>query len=160
MSDYKCPTDYEHIVDDSNWVEKASTGMKLFHTNNIACYQSSSLPPSTIMCRTEDGENIGPWNLCLKQDNSSPGYSVPWTEVAVPIAFFACLAGLLWVLVKWKRGNKTQPSFHHEEVYRGCEISNSDVEMQTAVPDVQDFGRVLHGVMESLICTRPTVLNI
>ena len=134
MSDFKCPSGYEHITDDSNSVEDVATGTQLFHTNHITCYNGSSLPPSVNICRYEDNEIVGRWHLCRQQDSTSSGVSVPWTEVAVPIAFFACLACLLWVLVNWKRGNMTQPSLHEED--GGCEISTYDTEMTTPISDV------------------------
>ena len=137
MSDYKCPNGYEHITDDSISVEKVSTGTRLFQNNHITCYNAPSLSSSVITCRYEDDEIVGRWHLCQQESSTSSGDSVPWTEVLVPIAFFAFLAGLLIVMIKWKWGNMSQRSFRNKEVYKGCERSISDIEMPTSESDVQ-----------------------
>ena len=110
LSDNKtvCPDDYVHASNGSislpgNATFEAEVGGT---STYAACFNSTSLPPSAVMCRAENKGSVGPWYVCV-QDGADADLTWEWTWRAL-LLVFTLLCLVAWTIYLYNKSRVRQ----------------------------------------------------
>jgi len=96
-----CPDDYHHASNESMSAWNATFEAEIGGGNTPVCYNSTSLPPSAIMCRAENEGDVGPWYVCA-QDEVDGQLVWQWIWRALLLIFTLLIVLAWWIgLQKW-----------------------------------------------------------
>ena len=95
-----CPDDYHHASNESMSAWNATFEAEIGGGNTPVCYNSTSLPPSAIMCRAENEGDVGPWYVCA-QDEVDGQLVWQWIWRALLLIFTLLIVLAWWIGLQW-----------------------------------------------------------
>jgi len=95
-----CPDDYHHASNESMSAWNATFEAEIGGGNTPVCYNSTSLPPSAIMCRAENEGDVGPWYVCA-QDEVDGQLVWQWIWRALLLIFTLLIVLAWWIFLQF-----------------------------------------------------------